>query len=109
MPKKRKHFGPDVNESVCLFLLQDDDGGDEDASFDPGYEPDWAVISNVKKDSNHVSMRNSGAVSASVYFILQLNEDEHPTERLFLLEPQVSGLSLCRSQSSTLCGGPASL
>lgn len=39
---------------------------EEDANYDPGYEPDWAVISTVKKDREHVPVRDSGAVITSV-------------------------------------------
>lgn len=56
--------------SSVYFLVfnKDGDGGEEDANFDPGYEPDWAVISNVKKDCSHVPAKDSSAVSASSFF-----------------------------------------
>uniref|UniRef100_A0A6Q2Y7F8 TBC1 domain family member 15 n=1 Tax=Esox lucius TaxID=8010 RepID=A0A6Q2Y7F8_ESOLU len=38
-------------EFLCLaFFTHDGEGGVEDTNFDPGYEPDWAVISTVKRD-----------------------------------------------------------
>uniref|UniRef100_A0A671XL25 TBC1 domain family member 15 n=1 Tax=Sparus aurata TaxID=8175 RepID=A0A671XL25_SPAAU len=49
-------------------------GGEEDTHFDPGYEPDWAVISTVKKDREHVPVRDSGAVCTSWSFSLPLSE-----------------------------------
>lgn len=42
---------------------QDGEGGEEDTNFDPGYEPDWAVISTVKKDREHAPMKDSGFTS----------------------------------------------
>ena len=41
-------------------------------NFDPGYEPDWAVISTVKKDREHVPVKDSGAVYISVIWGDQL-------------------------------------
>lgn len=35
---------------AVLYSKKDGEGGVEDSHFDPGYEPDWAVISTVKKD-----------------------------------------------------------
>lgn len=46
----------------CHPLNQDGEGGEEDTKFDPGYEPDWAVISTVKKDREHVPVKESGLV-----------------------------------------------
>uniref|UniRef100_A0A8C4I8S0 TBC1 domain family member 15 n=1 Tax=Dicentrarchus labrax TaxID=13489 RepID=A0A8C4I8S0_DICLA len=51
---------------AVLYTKKDGEGGEEDTNFDPGYEPDWAVISTVKKDREHVPVRDSGAVSTSV-------------------------------------------
>ena len=39
---------------------QDGDGGEEDDNFDPGYEPDWAVISTVKRAREPVPVRDTG-------------------------------------------------
>uniref|UniRef100_A0A3Q2D3W3 TBC1 domain family member 15 n=1 Tax=Cyprinodon variegatus TaxID=28743 RepID=A0A3Q2D3W3_CYPVA len=38
---------------TVLYSRKDGEGGEEDMNFDPGYEPDWAVISTVKKDREH--------------------------------------------------------
>lgn len=35
---------------MCFLLVQDGEGGVEETNFDPGYEPDWAVISTVKQN-----------------------------------------------------------
>uniref|UniRef100_A0A8C2WUS6 TBC1 domain family, member 17 n=1 Tax=Cyclopterus lumpus TaxID=8103 RepID=A0A8C2WUS6_CYCLU len=35
---------------AVLYTKKDGEGGEEDTNFDPGYEPDWAVISTVKRD-----------------------------------------------------------
>ncbi|KAM9745123.1 TBC1 domain family member 17 [Menidia menidia] len=45
---------------AVLYTRRDGEGGEEDTNFDPGYEPDWAVISTVKKDREHVPMKDSG-------------------------------------------------
>ncbi|XP_076852739.1 TBC1 domain family member 17 isoform X2 [Brachyhypopomus gauderio] len=33
----------------AVFYTKDGDGGEDETKFDPGYEPDWAVISTVKQ------------------------------------------------------------
>uniref|UniRef100_A0A3B3ZUS4 TBC1 domain family member 15 n=1 Tax=Periophthalmus magnuspinnatus TaxID=409849 RepID=A0A3B3ZUS4_9GOBI len=38
------------NAPAVLFSKKDGEGGLEDTHFEPGYEPDWAVISTVKKN-----------------------------------------------------------
>lgn len=48
------------NAPAVLYSKKDGDGGEEDTNFDPGYEPDWAVISTVKKEREHVPVKNSG-------------------------------------------------
>uniref|UniRef100_A0A3B5MWS5 TBC1 domain family, member 17 n=1 Tax=Xiphophorus couchianus TaxID=32473 RepID=A0A3B5MWS5_9TELE len=45
---------------AVLYSKKDGEGGEEDTNFDPGYEPDWAVISTVKKDREHAPMKDSG-------------------------------------------------
>lgn len=44
----------------CLDDYQDGEGGEEETKFDPGYEPDWAVISSVKRAAERVPVRDSG-------------------------------------------------
>uniref|UniRef100_A0A8D3DFZ1 TBC1 domain family, member 17 n=1 Tax=Scophthalmus maximus TaxID=52904 RepID=A0A8D3DFZ1_SCOMX len=51
---------------AVLYSKKDGEGGDEDTNFDPGYEPDWAVISTVKKDREHVPVKESGQWSFSL-------------------------------------------
>ncbi|XP_061557216.1 TBC1 domain family member 17 [Phycodurus eques] len=51
---------------AVLYSKKDGEGSEEDTRFDPGYEPDWAVISTVKKDREHVSVRESGQWSFSL-------------------------------------------
>uniref|UniRef100_A0A671XLI9 TBC1 domain family member 15 n=1 Tax=Sparus aurata TaxID=8175 RepID=A0A671XLI9_SPAAU len=51
---------------AVLYTKKDGEGGEEDTHFDPGYEPDWAVISTVKKDREHVPVRDSGQWSFSL-------------------------------------------
>uniref|UniRef100_A0A8C7D251 TBC1 domain family, member 17 n=1 Tax=Oncorhynchus kisutch TaxID=8019 RepID=A0A8C7D251_ONCKI len=38
------------NTAAVFYTKKDGEGGVEDTNFDPGYEPDWAVISTVKRD-----------------------------------------------------------
>ncbi|XP_014916707.1 TBC1 domain family member 17 [Poecilia latipinna] len=45
---------------AVLYSKKDGEGGEEDTNFDPGYEPDWAVISTVKKDREHAPIKDSG-------------------------------------------------
>ncbi|XP_013888909.1 TBC1 domain family member 17 [Austrofundulus limnaeus] len=72
---------------AVLYTKKDDEAGEEEANFDPGYEPDWAVISNVKKDSNHVSVRNSGqwAFSLPLSELYSLRRSRFSLGRNFLV------------------------
>ncbi|KAM4716854.1 TBC1 domain family member 17 [Anableps anableps] len=45
---------------AVLYSKKDGEGGEEDTNFDPGYEPDWAVISTVKKDRERAPVKDSG-------------------------------------------------
>uniref|UniRef100_A0A672ZHB3 TBC1 domain family member 15 n=1 Tax=Sphaeramia orbicularis TaxID=375764 RepID=A0A672ZHB3_9TELE len=45
---------------AVLYTRKEGEGGEEDTNFDPGYEPDWAVISTVKKDRDHAPVKESG-------------------------------------------------
>lgn len=45
---------------AVLYSKKDGEGGVEDSHFDPGYEPDWAVISTVKKDRPPAPVKASG-------------------------------------------------
>uniref|UniRef100_A0A665TFU5 TBC1 domain family member 15 n=1 Tax=Echeneis naucrates TaxID=173247 RepID=A0A665TFU5_ECHNA len=47
------------------------EGGEEDTNFDPGYEPDWAVISTVKKDREHVPVKWSFSLPLSELYSLR--------------------------------------
>uniref|UniRef100_A0A4W5L1P8 TBC1 domain family member 15 n=1 Tax=Hucho hucho TaxID=62062 RepID=A0A4W5L1P8_9TELE len=38
------------NAAAVFYTKKDGEGGVEETNFDPGYEPDWAVISTVKRD-----------------------------------------------------------
>lgn len=49
-----------------LYSKKDGEGGEEETNFDPGYEPDWAVISSVKRAEERVPVRNSGEWSFSL-------------------------------------------
>ncbi|KAL6102495.1 tbc1d17 [Pungitius sinensis] len=51
---------------AVLYTKKDGEGGVEDTNFDPGYEPDWAVISTVKKDRDPAPVRDSGQWSFSL-------------------------------------------
>ncbi|KAM3863966.1 TBC1 domain family member 17 [Diretmus argenteus] len=51
---------------AVFYTKKDGEGGEEDTNFDPGYEPDWAVISTVKKDREHVPVKESGPWSFSL-------------------------------------------
>uniref|UniRef100_A0A674NEI4 TBC1 domain family member 15 n=1 Tax=Takifugu rubripes TaxID=31033 RepID=A0A674NEI4_TAKRU len=53
-----------VVERVIAFI-QDGEEGEDDTKFDPGYEPDWAVISTVKKDQQ-AAVKDSGAAGTFV-------------------------------------------
>ncbi|XP_048847580.1 TBC1 domain family member 17 isoform X2 [Brienomyrus brachyistius] len=45
---------------AVFYSKKDGDGGEEETNFDPGYEPDWAVISTVKKAREHPPVRETG-------------------------------------------------
>uniref|UniRef100_A0A672ZG06 TBC1 domain family member 15 n=1 Tax=Sphaeramia orbicularis TaxID=375764 RepID=A0A672ZG06_9TELE len=61
-----------IVERVNVFLTtQEGEGGEEDTNFDPGYEPDWAVISTVKKDRDHAPLLDENSQWA---FSLPLSE-----------------------------------
>ncbi|XP_031718027.1 TBC1 domain family member 17 isoform X2 [Anarrhichthys ocellatus] len=51
---------------AVLYTKKDGEGGEEDTNFDPGYEPDWAVISTVKKERDPVPLKDSGQWSFSL-------------------------------------------
>uniref|UniRef100_A0A673N9C5 TBC1 domain family member 15 n=1 Tax=Sinocyclocheilus rhinocerous TaxID=307959 RepID=A0A673N9C5_9TELE len=46
------------------IVERDGEGGEEETKFDPGYEPDWAVISTVKQErrQEHPPVREKGTV-----------------------------------------------
>lgn len=50
------------NVPVALSFKQDGDEGEDDTRFDPGYEPDWAVISTVARDQQ-AAAKDSGAAA----------------------------------------------
>ncbi|XP_008327394.1 TBC1 domain family member 17 [Cynoglossus semilaevis] len=51
---------------AVLYSKKNGEGGEEDTKFDPGYEPDWAVISTVKKNREPVPVQASGQWSFSL-------------------------------------------
>ncbi|KAF3699813.1 TBC1 domain family member 17 [Channa argus] len=57
-------WSPLENESgsgpAVFYTKKDGEGGEEDTIFDPGYEPDWAIISTVKKDRELTPVKESG-------------------------------------------------
>ncbi|XP_030645504.1 TBC1 domain family member 17 isoform X2 [Chanos chanos] len=50
------------NAPAVFYTRKDGDGGEEETNFDPGYEPDWAVISTVKREREreHLPVRHTG-------------------------------------------------
>uniref|UniRef100_A0A674PKU8 TBC1 domain family, member 17 n=1 Tax=Takifugu rubripes TaxID=31033 RepID=A0A674PKU8_TAKRU len=50
---------------AVLYSKKDGEEGEDDTKFDPGYEPDWAVISTVKKDQQ-AAVKDSGQWSFSL-------------------------------------------
>ncbi|XP_061566909.1 TBC1 domain family member 17 [Cololabis saira] len=57
-------WSPLEDEGRCapavLYTKKDGEGEEDDTRFDPGYEPDWAIISTVKKDREPVPVKDSG-------------------------------------------------
>uniref|UniRef100_A0A8C8DK50 TBC1 domain family, member 17 n=1 Tax=Oryzias sinensis TaxID=183150 RepID=A0A8C8DK50_9TELE len=45
---------------AVLYTKKDGEGGEEETHFDPGYEPDWAVINTVVKDCQPVPIQEAG-------------------------------------------------
>ncbi|XP_073696874.1 TBC1 domain family member 17 [Garra rufa] len=62
------------NAPAVFYAKKDGEGGEEETKFDPGYEPDWAVISTVKKErrQEHPPVRETGGQWGS--FSLPLSE-----------------------------------
>ncbi|CAF95137.1 unnamed protein product, partial [Tetraodon nigroviridis] len=50
---------------AVLYSKKDGEEGEDDTRFDPGYEPDWAVISTVKRE-HPAGVRGSGRWSFSL-------------------------------------------
>uniref|UniRef100_A0A671L7Z6 TBC1 domain family member 17-like n=1 Tax=Sinocyclocheilus anshuiensis TaxID=1608454 RepID=A0A671L7Z6_9TELE len=50
------------NAPAVFYTKKDGEGGEEETKFDPGYEPDWAVISTVKQErrQEHPPVREKG-------------------------------------------------
>ncbi|XP_034165904.1 TBC1 domain family member 17 isoform X1 [Pangasianodon hypophthalmus] len=61
------------NAPAVFYTKKDGEGGEEETNFDPGYEPDWAVISTVKKsrEKEQPPVRETGQWGA---FSLPLSE-----------------------------------
>ncbi|KAM9457040.1 TBC1 domain family member 17 [Clarias gariepinus] len=61
------------NAPAVFYAKKDGEGGEEETNFDPGYEPDWAVISTVKqnREKEPVPIRETGQWGA---FFLPLTE-----------------------------------
>uniref|UniRef100_A0A1A8KV11 TBC1 domain family member 15 n=1 Tax=Nothobranchius kuhntae TaxID=321403 RepID=A0A1A8KV11_NOTKU len=72
---------------AVLYSRKDGEGGEEDMNFDPGYEPDWAIVSSVKKDREHVSMKDSGqwAFSLPLSELYSLRRNRFSLGRNFLV------------------------
>jgi len=51
---------PTLPVTSRLNPRQDGEGGEEDTNFDPGYEPDWAVISTVKRAREPIPAKDTG-------------------------------------------------
>ncbi|CAL8304181.1 unnamed protein product [Merluccius merluccius] len=51
---------------AVFYTKKDGEGGDEDTNFDPGYEPDWAVISTVKRAREPVPVKDTDEWSFSL-------------------------------------------
>uniref|UniRef100_A0A3P8R0R0 Rab-GAP TBC domain-containing protein n=1 Tax=Astatotilapia calliptera TaxID=8154 RepID=A0A3P8R0R0_ASTCA len=75
------------NAPAVLYSKKDGDGGEEDTNFDPGYEPDWAVISTVKKEREHVPVKSSGqwAFSLPLSELYSLRRSRFSLGRNFLV------------------------
>ncbi|XP_062387731.1 TBC1 domain family member 17 [Sardina pilchardus] len=58
---------------AVMYTKKEENGGEEETNFDPGYEPDWAVISTVKREHDHerAPVRETGHWGA---FSLPLSE-----------------------------------
>lgn len=56
-----------------IYLQQDGEEGEEETKFDPGYEPDWAVISTVKqnREKEQIPITETGRNSHSLTHSLQ--------------------------------------
>uniref|UniRef100_A0A8C7XD29 TBC1 domain family member 15 n=1 Tax=Oryzias sinensis TaxID=183150 RepID=A0A8C7XD29_9TELE len=48
------------DDDLVFFFNQDGEGGEEETHFDPGYEPDWAVINTVKHKCHMIFVSFSG-------------------------------------------------
>ncbi|KAF4093179.1 hypothetical protein AMELA_G00029440 [Ameiurus melas] len=50
------------NAPAVFYAKKDGEGGEEETKFDPGYEPDWAVISTVKqsREKKPLPVRETG-------------------------------------------------
>ncbi|KAF7697740.1 hypothetical protein HF521_004250 [Silurus meridionalis] len=50
------------NAPAVFYAKKDGEGGEEEPNFDPGYEPDWAVISTVKQSrgTEQIPVRETG-------------------------------------------------
>uniref|UniRef100_A0A7N6B4K2 TBC1 domain family member 15 n=1 Tax=Anabas testudineus TaxID=64144 RepID=A0A7N6B4K2_ANATE len=55
-----------VDQKSNSVTNSDGEGEEEVTNFDPGYEPDWAVISTVKKDREPVPVKESGTWAFSL-------------------------------------------
>ncbi|KAL4658300.1 TBC1 domain family member 17 [Arapaima gigas] len=57
---------------AVFYTKKDGEGGEEETNFDPGYEPDWAVISTVKKAREHPPVREMGTAKVNTSGTLSL-------------------------------------
>ncbi|KAM6957210.1 TBC1 domain family member 17 [Aplochiton taeniatus] len=51
---------------AVFYTKKDGEGGEDDPNFDPGYEPDWAVISTVKRERVQAPVKETGQWSFSL-------------------------------------------
>uniref|UniRef100_A0A8C8DK03 TBC1 domain family member 15 n=1 Tax=Oryzias sinensis TaxID=183150 RepID=A0A8C8DK03_9TELE len=66
---------------AVLYTKKDGEGGEEETHFDPGYEPDWAVINTVVKDCQPVPIQEAGAFW--VFSCFTLNQ-KHKCHMIFV-------------------------
>ncbi|KAJ0058595.1 hypothetical protein NL108_017555 [Boleophthalmus pectinirostris] len=82
------------NAPTVLFSKKEGEGDGEDTQFEPGYEPDWAVISTVKRSRAPTPAKASDILTCpvSAFALLSVAPLRSPVDaRLFLAFPNDSG------------------